>query len=430
MKIAIITSGFFPVIDGVTITVMQRVQRLSHWGHEILILCPDYSAIASLYPNWAAYVGECLPHVTVKALASAPFMGLEFDRNVKKTAYPVLLQALSEFQPDLIHVDEPERLQLGFDKIPAAAFAKRHGIPCVSFLHTNFIDYLEDYFTLPRPLLRLMQAISRRIVAHIYNAYDATLISSPTTYQKALRMGICNGIQADLLGVELAKFDPSLRQPDFFSQEYQLSGLESKTKLLFLGRLTPDKGWAFTVKAFSQMARDPRYRELLASIVLIIAGDGSLRDELTRQFAALAATAQLQVHFLGRVSPDAVPALLINSDLHITTSEKETRGLTLLEAFAAGIPVLAPAAGGVVDTLQSGQTGLLFQPQNWQDFAANLQQLVTQPDLRQQMGQAARATVADQDWDTAIQRLVKIWQDVQQTQERQGQQRHLPKPQP
>lgn len=432
MKIAIISSGFFPVIDGVTITVMQRVQRLSHWGHQVLILCPDYSPISALYPNWAAYVGEFLPQVTVKPLASAPFMGLEFDRNVKKSAYPDLLQALREFQPDLIHVDEPERLQLGFDKIPAAAFAKQQGIPCVSFLHTNFIDYLEDYFSLPRPVIRLMQAVSRRIVSHIYNAYDATLISSPTTYTKARQMGIRNAIQAELLGVELAKFDPKLRQPDFFAQEYQLPGLEAKTKLLFLGRLTPDKGWAFTVNAFTQMAADPRYRELLASLVLIIAGDGPLRDELTQKFAALSAQAQLQIQFLGRVSPDAVPALLINSDLHVTASEKETRGLTLLEACAAGIPVLAPAAGGVVDTVQTGQTGLLFQPQNWQDFAAQLQQLATQPNLRQQLGQTARAYIADQDWDSAVQRLLDLWQDIQQqVQLRQpAPQRQPPKPQP
>lgn len=431
MKIAIISSGFFPVIDGVTITVMQRVQRLSHWGHQVLILCPDYSPISTLYPNWAAYVGEFLPQVTVQPLASAPFMGLEFDRNVKKSAYPDLIQALSQFQPDLIHVDEPERLQLGFDKIPAAAFAKQHNIPCVSFLHTNFIDYLEDYFTLPRPVIRLMQALSRRIVSHIYNAYDATLISSPTTYQKALDMGIRNAIQADLLGVELAKFDPKLRQPDFFAQEYQLSELGPKTKLLFLGRLTPDKGWAFTLKAFTQMARDPRYRELLASLALIIAGDGSLRDELTQKFAALASDTQMQVHFLGRVSPDAVPALLINSDLHVTASEKETRGLTLLEAAAAGIPVLAPAAGGVVDTVQSGQTGLLFQPQDWQDFATQLQQLATQPDLRQHLGQTARATVASQDWDQAIQRLLELWQDIRQDIQQDIRQpsRQPPKPQ-
>jgi glycosyltransferase involved in cell wall biosynthesis len=161
-----------------------------------------------------------------------------------------------------------------------------------------------------------------------------------------------------------------------------------------------------TLQALAQMARSPQYQDLLTSVALIIAGDGSMRDEIAQGLSAL----PCPVHFLGRVDPTAVPALLINSDIHITASEKETKGLTLLEAFAAGIPVLAPRAGGIVDSLESGQTGLLFRPQDSTDFVAKLQQLVTDPDLRQQMGANAKSTVADADWDAAVGRLLEIWQ--------------------
>lgn len=411
MRVAILTSGFFPVIDGVTITVFNRVQRLSQQGHQILLLCPDYSPAAAIYPNWQNYVGSILPNVMVVSLASAPFMGLEFDRNVKQSAYPKLLQELEKFQPDLIHVDEPERLQLGFDKIPAVDFAKRYSIPCIAFLHTNFIEYLPDYFALPGLLIAAMQAISRRIVSRIYNAYDATLISSPSTYQKAVKMGIRNAIKAELLGVNLSQFDPGLRTANFFADSYGIPALDQpelakKIKLLFLGRLTPDKGWKFTLKALTQIAASPQYQTLLPEMALIIAGDGSLQTEIAERLAAL----PLSVYFLGRVAPEAVPALLLNSDIHITASEKETRGLTLLEAAAAGIPVLAPAAGGVVDTIESGKNGLLFQPQNWQDFAVKLQRLVTDAAFRQQLGAAAQQQSADLDWDRAVEQLVKIWQ--------------------
>ncbi len=406
MRVAIITSGFFPVIDGVTIAVFQRVQRLSQLGYQVLVLCPDYRSIASVYPDWQTYVGEILPGVRVVPLESAPFMGLEFERNVKKTAYPALLQALAEFKPDIIHVDEPERLQLGFDKIPAIDFARKHQIPAVAFFHTNLIEYLEDYFSLPRFVISGMQCISRRIVSHIYNAYGATLISSPTTFEKAVKIGIKNAVQAELLGVPLAQYDLTLRQSDFFATHYQIPEIEEKVKLLFLGRLTPDKGWKFTIETFNQIARSSQYADLLRSVVLIIAGDGSMQSEIAQALDPLPCS----VHFLGRVASQAVPALLINSDIHITTSEKETCGLTVLEAGAAGIPVLAPAAGGIVDTVQSGQTGFLFQPRNWQDFAAKLWQLVTQPDLRQQMGQAARQQAIQHDWDPAIDRLIQLWQ--------------------
>lgn len=418
MKVAILTSGFFPVIDGVTITVFQRVQQLSQLGHQVLLLCPDYRPIASVYPNWQQYTGEIFPGVTVVPLTSAPFMGLEFERNVTRKSYATVLQALQAFQPDIIHVDEPERLQLGFDKIPAVDFAKRHQIPCVSFLHTNLIEYLADYFALPGFLIAAMQCISKRIVARIYNAYDATLVSGPTTYQKARQIGIKNAIYTELLGVDLAAFDPQLKTADFFAAHYGLpaldpAGLGEKIKLIFLGRLTPDKGWKFTLEAFDRIAASP-YRPLLSQIALIIAGDGSLRAEIERALSRLPCPA----YFLGRVAPDAVPELLINSDLHVTTSEKETKGLTLLEAFAAGIPVLAPAAGGVVDTIQVGQTGFLFQPQDWQDFAAKLQMLVNQPELRQTLGNNARKYAADYETEAAVQRLVQIWQQQIETKQR------------
>lgn len=408
MKVAIITSGFFPVVDGVTVTVAQRVQRLSQLGHPTLILCPDYRAIAQIYPNWSDYVGEILPGVTVQPLPSRSFMGLDFEQNVTPSAYPVLLKALADFQPDLIHVDEPERLQLGFGKIPAARFAKQQGIPCVSFLHTNLIAYLEDFLPLPRLIIALMQAISRRIVSHIYNAYDLTLISSQITYRAAVRMGIRNAQYAELLGIDLGRFDPDLKQVQFWQtvDPPLPQSCNAKVKLIFLGRLTPDKGWQFTIDAFTQMARSPAYRDLLQSVVLIIAGDGSMRPGIEQAFAKL----PVDVHFLGRVASEAVPALLINSDLHVTASEKETRGLTLMEACAAGIPVLAPQAGGIPDTVQSDQTGLLFQPQNWPDFAAKLQQLVTQPNLRQQMGRTARDQAQQFDQAAAVDRLLQIWQ--------------------
>lgn len=406
------------MIDGVTITVFQRVQRLSQLGHSVLLLCPDYRSLAGVYPDWQTYVGQVFPGIHVMPLSSEPFMGLEFEQNVKKSAYPEVLQALETFRPDLIHVDEPERLQLGFGRIPAVDFARRHQIPCVSFLHTNFIDYLEDYFTLPRWMIALMQRVSQRIVCRIYNAYDATFVSSSITNEKFRRMGIQNLIQAELLGIHLHQFQSCFRTANFFEQQYGLPLLETKLatkepdpkiKLVFLSRLTPDKGWGFLVDAFTQMAQTPQYQPLLGKVALVIAGDGSMRSEIAAQLAALSPLLS-SVHFLGRVAPDAVPALLTNSDIHITASEKETKGLTILEAFAAGIPVIAPNAGGVVEMIQPGKNGLLFQPRHWQDFADSLEHLVNAPDLRQSMGAMARQTAAVYDWQAAIDRLVHLWQ--------------------
>lgn len=401
MKIAIISSGFLPVIDGVTITQINRLRELSHYGHKVLLFCPDYSKLANIYPNWKAYTGNILPGVEVVNLDSEPFFGLDFERNVSRKSYQVVLQELQNFQPDIIHVDEPERLFAGFLKIPGIDYAKRADIPCVSFFHTNLLEYGKDYFNTPTAIDTIVKYILKLPLTWIYNNYDLTLVSSKATQTKLKKLGVNNILTEELLGIDIEKFSPTLRQTDFFESKYQIPNIDSKVKLIFLGRLTPDKGWKFTIDAFTKAQKVN-----LEDVALIIAGDGSMRDRISQELTKLAP----HTHLLGRVSPDDVPALLINSDIHVTTSEKETKGLTILEAMAAGIPVLAPCAGGLVDSIQDGENGLLFTPQNTADFTTKLKTLIDNPKLRQTMGIKAKASVAGYSWEQATQNLLKIWQ--------------------
>ena len=399
MKIAIISSGFLPVIDGVTVTQINRLRQLSQYGHQVLLFCPDYSQLANIYPNWQGYTGNILPGVRVINLDGESFLGLDFERNVSRKSYQVVLQELQSFQPDIIHVDEPERLFAGFFKPPGIGYAKKANIPCVSFFHTNLLEYGKDYFATPTAIDAIIKYILKFPLRWIYNAYDLTLVSSQVTCQKLTKIGINNLLNEELLGINLENFSPALRQAEFFKNKYQIPNIEQKIKVIFLGRLTPDKGWSFTIDALTKLVQ-------IEDIALIIAGDGSMRDRISQELTKLTP----HTYLLGRVPPDDIPALLINSDIHVTTSEKETKGLTILEAFAAGIPVLAPRAGGLLDTINDGENGLLFKPQDKLDFISKLKTLIDNPSLRQKMGIKARESVANCSWEQATKNLLKIWQ--------------------
>ncbi|MGB3402619.1 MAG: glycosyltransferase [Microcoleaceae cyanobacterium] len=403
MRIAIITSGFLPVIDGVTVSSWARLQKLSQWGHQVLLFCPDYSQLAEIYPNWKDYIGSILPGVRVINLPSTPFMDLDFERNVAFWAYPQLQKELEQFQPDIIHVDEPERLFFGFFRRPGIHYSKKKSIPCVSFFRTNFLDYAEDYFPFSSTIISIIQWIFKQFFIWIYNAYDLTLVSSRITHPKLIKMGIKNSHYENLLGFDASQFHPNLRQTDFFKQHYQLADIDQKIKLIFLGRLTPDKGWDFTLKLLPELANIID----LDQVAWMIAGDGPIADQINQQFKQFTP----HIHLLGRVTPENVPALLANCDLHITTSEKETRGLTVLEAFAAGIPVLAPAAGGVMENIKPGYNGLLYQPQNAIDFIQKLQQLIENPSLRQEMGKNGHQDLKEFSWDNTVKNLINIWEN-------------------
>ncbi|NES74600.1 MULTISPECIES: glycosyltransferase [unclassified Okeania] len=401
MKIAIIASGFLPVLDGVTVSGFYRVQKLSQFGHQVLLFCPDYSPLAHLYPNWKDYTGNIFPGVQIINLPSTPF--LDFERNVGFNTYQIVRRELDKFQPEIIHVDEPERLFFAFFRLAGIQFSRQNNIPCVCTFRTNFLDYFEDFLPLPKGINLMLKLIFEKSFVSIYNQYDLTLVSSIVTYEKIVNMGIKNVKYTNFHGFDVEKFQSAIKTANFWESNYQIPNLTNKVKIVFLGRLTEDKGWQFTLDAFVKLQQLVN----IENIAIIIVGDGPMRDEISNRLTKLTKN----VYLLGRVPPENIPNILKNSDFHVTASEKETRGLTVLEAFAAGIPVVAPQAGGVVENIQDGWNGLLFTPRNQENFCEKLKLLIEDSNLRIQMGINAKESVVKYSWDNAVANLVKIWQE-------------------
>lgn len=400
MKVAIICSSFLPVIDGVTVAVFKRLEQLSILGHQVKVFCPDYRPIKHIYPDYQEYIGEIFPGVEIISLPSSKAIALEFERDVTIKSYQVVLESLNVFQPDIIHVDEAERLGICFFKLPGLKYARKHDIPCIAWFHTNYIDYFDDYFNLPLGLNQLIQKIFGLIFSKIYNSYDLTLVSSSITAQKTKKIGIKNIVCAELLGCDLNQFNTIQKTSNFFAKQYNLTDINQKTKLIFLGRLTPDKGWSFTLQSLVKLPL-----EIQNKIAIIIAGDGALKDKIEQTLKQLTPN----VYLLGRIAPQTIPALISNSDIFITNSEKETRGLTIIEAAAGGIPAIAPRAGGVIDTIKDGSTGFLYQPGNEADFLDKLTLLISDVNLRQSMGAKAKEIAQQYSWQETVNNLIEIW---------------------
>ncbi|MDE5072404.1 MAG: glycosyltransferase [Trichodesmium sp. St16_bin4-tuft] len=401
MKIAIIASGFLPVLDGVTVSGYYRVQKLSQFGHQVLLFCPDYSPLAHLYPNWKDYTGNIFPGIQVINLPSTPF--LDFERNVGFNTYKIVVRELEKFQPDIIHVDEPERLFFAFFRLAGIKFARKNNIPCICTFRTNFLEYFEDFLPLPKGINLMLQLIFEKSFVSIYNKYDLTLVSSTITYQKIIGMGIKNAMYVNFHGFDIEKFQSATITTNFWELNYQIPNLTNKVKIVFLGRLTEDKGWKLTLGAFVKLQQLVN----IENIAIIIVGDGPMREEISNRLSQVTN----HVYLLGRISPKHIPNILKNSNFHVTASEKETRGLTVLEAFAAGIPVVAPEAGGVTENIQDGRNGLLFTPGNEESFCDKLKILIEDSNLRKEMGINGRETITKYSWDNAVANLVKIWQE-------------------
>lgn len=149
------------------------------------------------------------------------------------------------------------------------------------------------------------------------------------------------------------------------------------------GRLEPDKGHRFLVQAMPRVLKHHRGARLW------IAGDGSLRTELE----ALAYQLGLEKHvvFLGFV--EDVPDLLSRADVFVLPSLSEALGISLLEAMAASLPVVASAVGGVPEVIEPGFNGLLVPPGDVDKIALSLLTLSGEPELALRLGKNARKTV-------------------------------------
>ncbi len=150
-----------------------------------------------------------------------------------------------------------------------------------------------------------------------------------------------------------------------------------------VGRLSPEKDFATLIRATAIAVRDsPDFR-------LEIAGDGPCATELKQLVTELQLDSNVQ--FLGRV--ENVPELLSGASVFALSSQTEGISLTILEAMASGLPVVATLVGGNPEVIVDGETGLLAPPGDPPALADALLQLWRDPNRRRVLGSAGRKRV-------------------------------------
>ncbi|MGB3496176.1 MAG: glycosyltransferase family 1 protein [Elainellaceae cyanobacterium] len=191
-------------------------------------------------------------------------------------------------------------------------------------------------------------------------------------------------------GTDIQRFG-SIRQ----DEARALLGIDSDAKVIFyIGRFDPRKGIETLVRAMGQST----LRDDTAPLHLIIGGGSrpGQSDGLERQrIESIVAELDLHAitHFPGRISDETLPAYYAASDVCVVPSHYEPFGLVAIEAMASGTPVVASDVGGLQFTVESGKTGLLAPPRDEAAFAAAIDQILANPEWRNQLGQAARKRV-------------------------------------
>ena len=140
--------------------------------------------------------------------------------------------------------------------------------------------------------------------------------------------------------------------------------------------------------------------------VLVVAGDGPSSDVLRER-------APDGVLFLGLLERHLLlPLLYASADAFVYASETETLGLVILEAMAAGVPVVATPVGGVAVNLRDMENGLAFPRGDAREMADAMARLVRDPNLRGRLARGARSWAEAHSWDAELDRLDASYREV------------------
>lgn len=280
-----------------------------------------------------------------------------------------LWRALRALKPDLVQTYNIGTLDL-------APVVKLAGVRCL--IHAEHGRDATDPEGEKPKYLRLRRWLAPLIGRYVAVSPDLQRwLTERAGIRRSKVVYIANGIDAAKFNVARADSGPRRRLGDFAPPGTVLIGN--------VARLDKVKDQAGLISAFKRLREGDRH----ADCRLIIVGAGPQRDELERQIAQLGLAATVQL--LG--NRDDVAELLAECDVFALSSIAEGMPVTLLEAMAARLPVVATDVGGVASVVETGVTGTLVPAGDPQAMAEALSAYVTDETLRRQHGNAACARV-------------------------------------
>jgi len=316
-------------------------------------------------------------HVDVGGAVGLPFNGSVAPVALRPAAARRTTEALAAWRPDVVHVHEPAVPVVGLAamRTPAALVTTHHAWAQKPGL-----------YGVVGPLLR---RIVRRAAVQI-------AVSPAAADHHARSLGMhTNDFRIVPNGVDVARF----------TEAVPLDRLRGDGPvLLFVGRLERRKGLEHAVRAFAHLkTRHPDLR-------LVVVGDGPERERCQE---LLPAGLRVDVDMLGRVSDSDLPRCYASADVFVAPATGgESFGIVLLEALAAGAPVVASDLPGFRSVVEDGRTARLVPPGDARGLAEAIDALLSNPTLRDAQVEAAREAVNEYDWPWVATRIRSIYREA------------------
>ncbi|HEY3248358.1 MAG TPA: glycosyltransferase [bacterium] len=371
------TDSYLPRVSGVVHSLEALVRALRHGGHDVLVVAPAYPG----YQDSDRYV---LRFPSFRPLRAENFpLAMPVSRAVTRR--------LDEFPLDVIHTHTPFLLGSA-----AGTQARRRGVP-LAFTHHTFYEEYVHYATWVPP--GLSRAMVRTYVTWYANHAACTIAPSRAAAAYLRVRGVTSRLEVIPTGtIETAQFaelTPAWVRPAF--------GLQHDQPLLVTAsRLGKEKSVDLLLAAFARLP------ERFEAALLVVGGGPQLHE--LQALAAQLGVARRAI-FAGLLSHRQAVECMAAADVFLFASQTETQGLAVIEAMAAGVPVVAVDAGGVADAVEDGTTGFLTPPAA-DALAARTAVLLEDPRLRRQFGDAGRAAAEKFSLEHVTAQVVGVYESL------------------
>ena len=260
-----------------------------------------------------------------------------------------------------------------------------------------------SFLLAPLPAVLVARALGRPVVLNYHSGEAADHLQRSAIARTTLARVACNVVPSPFLADVFARFGlPATVVPNIVDLDRFAFRERQPLRPRFLS--TRNLGYPYnvacTLRAFGAIQR----RRPDASLTVV----GSGPDEAAlRQLANELRLTNVQ--FVGRVDPDAIAGICADHDIYIQTPDLDNMPLSVIEAFASGLPVLSTEAGGVPTILKHGRHGLLAPIGDHEGIAREALHLLDAPDRAREMAREAYSTCAPYTWTAARQQWLRVY---------------------
>ncbi len=376
MKIGFFTEGYYPQLNGVAVSVDECAKALERRGHEVYIVAPKYPGVKDK---------KRVIRITSIKYPENPEIRLATFLPSKS-----LLQA-SKIDFDIIHGHSGGPLTLlGWE------IARLKRVPFLVTYHTLWNSYLH-YILKGKIIKPKMVEVASRIFG---NLCDTIVVPTQKVKEELISYGVEKPIKVIPNGIDLSRFQNGDRK--WLSSRFAFDP-QSKV-VLYVGRLGKEKSVDYLLRAFKKLQEISTEK-----VLLVIVGDGVEKSRL-KELAK-----KLRIHqsviFTGGIDNAFLPHVYASADVFVFASRTETQGMVIIEAMAAGLPVVTVYDDAYTDMVKDGINGFLVKGSP-SKFAEFVNKILTDASLREKFSQKAQEEVKKYAIDAIAEQLEILYKEL------------------